>query len=125
MKEELLKLLQSAGVIGVGLDDLSEDIMALCIKYALPQPTAAIPATTHSEEEIAHAVDNVYVDTFGAQLFNLYTLNDYPGKRKLYYSARTAVVKAMIRAMVVESETHFDRTALGNPAPVLESGEIQ
>jgi hypothetical protein len=126
VKKELLKLLQSAGVIGVGLDDLVEDILALTIKYALPTPTMAAPSQAATAEEIEHAVEDVYVDVFGAQLHNLYTMQDYPGKRKLYHSARCAVVKAMIRAMLLTSEEHFDRTALHSGSRVAsESAAIQ
>lgn len=55
-------------------------------------------------------VEAIYRSDFGAQLFNLFTMSQFPGKKELYFSARHQVVEAMIRAMLDEQAQHGERT---------------
>lgn len=119
MREELLKLLQSnpatAGRPDDFLDTLAEDIQALIIRAIVPgNPNDAA-------EELEHRVADVYNDHFGVKLSNLFTVEPFNGKRKLYYSSRARVVRAMIQAMLLEQDENFDRDAsiYETPADVL------
>lgn len=107
MKEELLKLLQAnpatAGRSDDFLDALAEDIQALIIRALVPGNTDDVAAV------LEQRVIDVYNDHFGVKLSNLFMLEPFDGKRKLYYSGRMRVVKAMIQAMLLEQDENFDR----------------
>lgn len=119
MKDALLRILQThpatAGRPDDFLDTLAEDIQALIIRATVPgNPDDAA-------EELEHKVTDVYNDQFGATLFNLFSTQPFLGKRKLYFSSRARVVRAMIQTMLLEQDEHFDRTAdaYETPAAVL------
>ena len=110
VKEQLLRLLENnpatAGRPSDFLDTLAEDIQALIIKAIVPPGPAALSA---ADEDRAHQINDIFSDHFGVKLSNLFTMEPFHGKRKLYYSARAKVVIAMIQAMLAEQDKQYDR----------------
>lgn len=107
MKEKLLELLKAdpvtAGHSDEFLDGLADDIQAVIIRALVPgDPNDPVAA-------LEHQVDDIYNDHFGVRLSNLYTMEPFHGKKKLYFSARQRVVKAMIQAMLIEQSEQYDR----------------
>lgn len=119
MKEALLKLLQSnpatAGRPDDFLDTLADDLQAVIIRAVSPAATSDATVS-----ELEHQVDDIFNDHFGVRLCNLYSIEPFHGKKRLYFSARKRVVKSMIQAMLVEQADLFDRDPLLNEsAPAL------
>ena len=107
MKDALLKLLKSrpetAGRCDEFLDTLADDVQAVIIRALVPgDPNDPLV-------ELEHQVEDIYADHFGVRLSNLFTVEPFNGKKKLYYSARARVVKAMIQAMLLEQADQYDR----------------
>jgi len=68
-----------------------------------------IPCVREAVELVADAtfeerVEEVWASEFGAQLFNLITEMDFPGKLRLYFSGRRQLTLAMIRALLLKQE---------------------
>ncbi len=107
MKEKLLRLLENdpatAGRPSDFLDTLAEDILAVIIRAIAPGITADAVA------ELEAAVEEVYHSDFGVHLFNLYTTEDFPGKKKVYFSGRKKLVQSLIQTMLIEQRTYPDR----------------
>ena len=107
MKEKLLRLLENdpatAGRPDDFLDTLAEDILALIIRALAPG------ATEDAVTELEDAVEKVYHSNFGLRLFNLYTTEDFPGKKLVYFAARERMVKSLIQVMLIEQITTPDR----------------
>ncbi len=109
MKDKLLQLFADtpalAGQPSDFLETLADDIQAMIIRaISVEQPVEA-DITAALE---AHTLD-VYNDHFGVKLSNLFAVEPFHGKKKLYFSARRRVILAMIQAMLVEQADQFDR----------------
>ncbi len=107
MKEKLLLLLSGepamAGRSAEFLDTLAEDLTAVIIRALLPgDPTDPVQAIEHQAEDI-------YLDHFGVKLSNLFAVEPFHGKKKLYFSARKRVIMSMLVAMLVEQADQYDR----------------
>lgn len=106
MKAELLQILRNhfPNASESTLDDLAEDLQAVTIR-ALVTPNAGDPAVL----ELENRVEDIYVDEFGRQLTNLLTMVDFPGKTKVYWSARKSIVRSMIQTMLLEQDAAYHR----------------
>jgi hypothetical protein len=111
MKAELVELFKKTpGIVlaGDALDDLAEDAQAAIIKamcaepglFAKLQPASVPEQAAVTTDETAHAVQDVFVTEFGATLFNFITRSEYG--ENYSYQARQRIVRAMIRAMLLE-----------------------
>lgn len=87
------------------LEELADDIQAEVIK-ALGEYGRAAAIATPADVELEHAVEDIWVDSFGVRLSNLVTTVDFPHKRNLPYPIRCDVVKAMIRLLLREQAAH-------------------
>ena len=114
MKEKLLLLLNShpatAGRPPEFLDTLADDIQAVIIRAIHPANTD--DAVAALEEQ----VDEVYGSDFGVHLFNLYSVEKFPGKSELVFSARKRLVRAMIQTILVEQCIDYDCDVEDMPA---------
>jgi len=111
VKAELVELFKKTpGIVlaGDALDDLAEDaqaaiIKAMCAEPGLfkPQPSQSVPERAiETTDETGHAVHDIFVTEFGATLFNFVTRSEYG--ENYSYEARQRIVRAMIRAMLLE-----------------------
>lgn len=107
MKDKLLLLLKenpaTAGRPDAFLETLADDIQAVIIRaLELEAPVGIVV-------DLEHQVQDVFNDHFGVKLSNLYTIEPFAGKKKLYYSARRRVILSMIRSMLLEQADQYDR----------------
>ena len=121
MKEKLLRLLENdpatAGRPSDFLDTLAEDILALIIRALSPGTTVDAVAALEA------AVEEVYHSDFGVHLFNLYSTEDFPGKKRVYFSGKKKLVKTLIQTLLIEQKTYPDRDeAFPTPHEVPTSG---
>ena len=114
MKEKLLQLLQNspayAGRPSDFLDTLADDIQAVMIRAIHPANTDDAVAA------LEEAVEEVYHSDFGVHLFNLYSVEKFPGKTELVFSARKRLVRALIQTLLVEQCIDYDCDADEIPA---------
>ena len=118
MREKLLQLLNNSPALAGRPDDfletLADDIQAVIIRAIHPANTD--DAVAALEEQ----VEEVYGSDFGVHLFNLYSVEKFPGKSELAFSARKRLVRAMIQTLLVEQCIDYDCDA--DDIPALFSG---
>ena len=118
MREKLLQLLNNSPALAGRPDDfletLADDIQAVIIRAIHPANTD--DAVAALEEQ----VEEVYGSDFGVHLFNLYSVEKFPGKSELVFSARKRLVRAMIQTLLVEQCIDYDCDA--DDIPALFSG---
>ncbi len=112
MKEKLLQLLKShpatAGRPDDFLDSLADDLQAEIIR--------ALNPGADEEDGLRDAVAHVYHSDFGVHLFNLYTTEDFPGKKALPFSVRKRITRAIIETLLVEQCIDYDCDVEDMPA---------
>lgn len=100
MREKLLQLLKTQPEIAKypseAVDTLADDLQASIIRFLYPSNF------DEPDADLEQAVDEVWLSDFGVHFFNMYSLEDFPGKKALVFSARKRVVKAAIEALLVE-----------------------
>ena len=114
MREKLLLLLNNSPATAGRPDDfletLADDIQAVIIRAIHPANTD--DAVAALEEQ----VEEVYGSDFGVHLFNLYSVEKFPGKSELVFSARKRLVRAMIQTILVEQCIDYDCDVEDMPA---------
>lgn len=114
MREKLLQLLNNSPALAGRPDDfletLADDIQAVIIRAIHPANTD--DAVAALEEQ----VEEVYGSDFGVHLFNLYSVEKFPGKSELVFSARKRLVRAMIQTILVEQCIDYDCDVEDMPA---------
>ena len=114
MREKLLQLLNNSPALAGRPDDfletLVDDIQAAIIRAIHPANTD--DAVAALEEQ----VEEVYGSDFGVHLFNLYSVEKFPGKSELVFSARKRLVRAMIQTILVEQCIDYDCDVEDMPA---------
>jgi len=120
LREKLLLLLNNSPATAGRPDDfletLADDIQAVIIRAIHPANTDDAVSALEAEME------EVYGSDFGVRLFNLYTTENFPGKKApiLAFSARKRLVRAMIQTLLVEQCIDYDCDA--DDIPALFSG---
>ena len=114
MREKLLLLLNNSPATAGRPDDfletLADDIQAVIIRAIHPANTDdAVAALEEQVEEVWHS-------DFGVHLFNLYSVEKFPGKSELVFSARKRLVRAMIQTILVEQCIDYDCDVEDMPA---------
>jgi hypothetical protein len=106
MKEKFQQLLKTypstAKMTDEFIDNLAEDICALILRALSPASTDDALAA------LEHETDEVWQSNFGVEVFNLYTIKNFPGKKDLPFSVRKRVVRAMFQALLVEQCVDYD-----------------
>ena len=105
MKEKLRQLLNNdpatAGLPEDTLGTLTEDVLAMIIRAISPGNS------DDALEALQHEVEEVYQSPFGISFFNLYSIENFPGKKPVTFSARKRIVRSAIETLLVEQCIDF------------------
>ena len=100
MKEKLLQLLKNnpatAGRPDEFLETLVDDIQAAIIRAISPGNT------DDAVEALQQEVDELYGSPFGIKLFNMYAIEEFPGKKQVTFAARKRIIRAALETLLVE-----------------------